>query len=200
MGVMERLSTAFKGYFNAGIDSIENIEFSLEERVRQMEDAYAKTESAVAGAIAQRVMLERNMKLLGTEVTKWSDRLVKATTAGNAELTALAETQLQHYEELQSQAINSLNAHTTKAEELKLQLAQTKMAIQKAKSTKNLAVAQYKGVKAQEAVLRCNFLTSESPVFSEFTRLTDKIVTMQAKVDGMSEVRSDPYEKKFAAL
>jgi len=82
MSIFGRLVTLIKGNAHAAMDSIENVENVLNQKIRDLESAYAEARDGVAGAMAEQKRLEGLAQKAEQESGKWLNRVNNALDAG----------------------------------------------------------------------------------------------------------------------
>lgn len=152
MSIFGRLVTLIKGNAHAAIDSMENVENVLNQKIRDLESAYAEARDGVAGAMAEQKRLEGLANQAEKEAEKWLNRVNNALDAGDE---ASAEEMAAQYEKNLGEKENYhalVEEQADTVSVLRDQLESLQESIAEVKSQKASIVAKHKMADANESI------------------------------------------------
>ncbi|WP_216827748.1 PspA/IM30 family protein [Alkalihalobacterium elongatum] len=152
MSIFGRLVTLIKGNAHAAIDSMENVENVLNQKIRDLESAYTEARDGVAGAMAEQKRLEGLASQAEKEAEKWLNRVNNALDAGDE---AAAEEMAVQYEKNLGEKENFHALAEEQADTVSVlrdQLESLQESIAEVKSQKASIVAKHKMADANESI------------------------------------------------
>ncbi|MDE5415508.1 PspA/IM30 family protein [Alkalihalobacterium chitinilyticum] len=152
MSIFGRLVTLIKGNAHAAIDSMENVENVLNQKIRDLEGAYTEARDGVAGAMAEQKRLEGLANQAEKEAEKWLNRVNNALDSGDE---AAAEEMAVQYEKHLGEKENFHALAEEQADTVSVlrdQLESLQESIAEVKSQKASIVAKHKMADANESI------------------------------------------------
>lgn len=209
-----RLFNIFRAEGHNLLDSIEDPVKALELQTKQLSEGVNKTESAVAQAIGNLRMMEKDRmddiqkyEALGRQAQTGMKHAKKAREEGNEaeaarleELTRSLVTQRVSLEaDIRANSV-SIDAQTQSVEQLKNNLTQMKDQQKEAIRKKDALIARHVAAETQITVQNTIKSISTIDTNSEMGRLEAKVRKNEAKALGMTEMQAHSSESQLADL
>ncbi len=201
MSIFGRLVTLIKGNAHAAIDSMENVENVLNQKIRDLESAYAEARDGVAGAMAEQKRLEGLAQKAEQESEKWLNRVNNALDA--ADESAAEEMAVQYEKFLDEKekyhALAEEQADTVSV--LRDQLDSLQESIAEVKSQKASIVAKHKMADANESINKVFEKVNKNSSLNTLNRYEDRANERLNKAKAVKELNSttstDEMFKKY---
>ncbi|TAF64398.1 MAG: PspA/IM30 family protein [Cytophagales bacterium] len=203
MGIFGRISDIFKANVNDMLDKMEDPEKMIKQMVIEMQEAIAKSTSALATAMAQEKKLERDYQAQAQASQNWEAKATQALSAGNEDLArkalaekAKADQMAAQYKQMYEQA----NAVTSN---LRQQVEQLKAKLGEAKMKESTLIARSQAAKAQEKIAKEIGNFDSGSAFAKFDKWEQKIVESESRAEAftqLSEGNMGSLNDEFKAL
>lgn len=205
MGFFYRIRTIISSHMNSLLNKAEDPEKMLNQAILDMNTQLVESKKAVAIAIADEKKLEREMNTYLTRSQEWERKAILAVKAGEDELAKEALLRKQEADNAAFQFKKQWEAQHESVQKLKESLKELQRKTEEAQRKKNLLIARAKRAEAQEKIQQTmTSVSSNKSAFEAFDRMSEKIDTLEARLDAEKELdalSSDmDIEKKFAAL
>ncbi|MDR1748157.1 MAG: PspA/IM30 family protein [Spirochaetaceae bacterium] len=205
MGFFSRLKMIFSSHINSALDKAEDPEKMLNQAILDMNTQLVESKKAVALAIADEKKLEREMNVYLARSQEWERKAILAVKSGEDDLAKEALLRKQEADNAGFQYKKQWEAQRDSVQKLKESLKELQRKIEEAQRNKNLLIARAKRAEAQEKIQQTmTSVSNNKSAFEAFDRMSQKIDTMEARLDAEKELdalsEDMDVEKKFAAL
>ena len=204
MGIFDRIVTVMKSNINDLISKSEDPKKMLEQIILDMSESLAQAKQEVAVAIADEKKLQKSYLTSKKESESWEK---KAMLAVNKQDDTLAMEALKRQESVSSiaqQYEQQWMVQKEAVDKLKMALTQLNDKIQEASRKKNLLIARQKRAEAQSRISKTMSSLSDSSAFDSFSRMEDKVDSIEAKAEAdvelQNELSGSKLEDQFKSL
>jgi phage shock protein A len=181
MGLLSRIATIVRAFFNDLVTKAEDPEKILEQSVNDMQDELVQMRQAVAQAIAAMKRQEQQYLEADKQATEWERRAMLALQKGQEDLAREAR---------QSGQVAAL----------KKNLVAIEGKIAEAKTKKEMLKARIQSAKAQENLNNILGKVSTNSVSGTIERMEEKVLMAEAKASATAELGMDEVENRFKQL
>ncbi|HET9003406.1 MAG TPA: PspA/IM30 family protein [Gemmatimonadaceae bacterium] len=199
MGLLDRLSSLLKSNINDLISKAEDPEKMLNQILVDMKTQLVKAKQQVASAIADEKRLRDQVDQEYRQAQDWEKRAMLAIQEGRDDLAKQAL--VRHGEHLGhgSTLEQTWEAHRNETEKLKNSLRDLNDKIEEAKRKKNLLIARQRRAQAQQRIAETMSSMSENSAFEAFSRMEDKIVSTEKRIQASAEIDEEFTGDKLAS-
>lgn len=196
MSLLDRMGQAIRSQINSLIRENEDPEKILEETVAAMEQELIRMRQGLAEAIATQKRTERQYSQYQKAAQTWHDRAQMALDNNNEALAKEALVKWNQYQTNASPYKNQLGQQREIISRLKKELLSIEQQYIEAKTKKSLYIAR---LRTASASVKMQELSGNLNSKNVFERVETKLIELEAQVE-LSEVYSDPLERKFMSL
>jgi phage shock protein A len=199
MGLLDRLSSLLKSNINDLISKAEDPEKMLNQILVDMKTQLVKAKQQVASAIADEKRLRDQVDQEYRQAQDWEKRAMLAIQEGRDDLAKQAL--VRHGEHLGHGTTleQTWEAHRNETEKLKNSLRDLNDKIEEAKRKKNLLIARQRRAQAQQRIAETMSSMSENSAFEAFSRMEDKIVSVEKRIQASAEIDEEFTGDKLAS-
>ena len=199
MGLLDRLSSLLKSNINDLISKAEDPEKMLNQILVDMKTQLVKAKQQVASAIADEKRLRDQVDQEYRQAQDWEKRAMLAIQEGRDDLAKQAL--VRHGEHLGHGTTleQTWEAHRMETEKLKNSLRDLNDKIEEAKRKKNLLIARQRRAQAQQRIAETMSSMSENSAFEAFSRMEDKIVSTEKRIQASAEIDEEFTGDKLAS-
>ena len=199
MGLLDRLSSLLKSNINDLISKAEDPEKMLTQILVDMKTQLVKAKQQVASAIADETRLRDQVDQEYRQAQDWEKRAMLAIQEGRDDLAKQAL--VRHGEHLGHGTTleQTWEAHRNETEKLKNSLRDLNDKIEEAKRKKNLLIARQRRAQAQQRIAETMSSMSENSAFEAFSRMEDKIVSTEKRIQASAEIDEEFTGDKLAS-
>ena len=199
MGLLDRLSSLLKSNINDLISKAEDPEKMLNQILVDMKTQLVKAKQQVASAIADEKRLRDQVDQEYRQAQDWEKRAMLAIQEGRDDLAKQAL--VRHGEHLGHGTTleQTWEAHRNETEKLKNSLRDLNDKIEEAKRKKNLLIARQRRAQAQQRIAETMSSMSENSAFEAFSRMEDKIVSTEKRIQASAEIDEEFTGDKLAS-
>lgn len=175
MGILGRLSTLIKSNVNDLIDGMQDPAKEIDQMVRDMEESARQARTEVAQCMGEEKRLERRIETIDGEIRSWEERAEMAVRAGD---DALAKEALARRADKEAERL-----------EIQKSLQEQQVYVDQLATALKALEARVKDVKLRQGSLRekaraskrgGGTLSSKTPAFDEFDRMSSRIDAVEA--------------------
>lgn len=187
MGLFDRMSRVIASNFNALLDSADDPRKSIEQTLREMEDALKGAQREVVRSVAAEKQLRKKVEGLDIELDKWARRAELAVKHGDDDLAreALKQKKRATGERDRAEALRSQQRDN--ALELKAELSRMEGKIEELEARKGTLVTRAEQAKAGGGAEGLGAPAGGS-AFAAFRRMEDQIEGVEAAYSAQREV------------
>ncbi|HEX2717521.1 MAG TPA: PspA/IM30 family protein [Gemmatimonadaceae bacterium] len=198
MGILDRLSQLLRSNINDLISRSEDPEKMLNQILVDMKSQLVKAKQQVATAIADEKRLRDQVDGEYRQAQDWEKRAMLAIQEGRDDLAKQAL--VRHGEHLQhGQTMEATwESHRAETEKLKNSLRDLNDKIEEAKRKKNLLIARQRRAQAQQRIAETMSSISESSAFEAFSRMEERIVSNEKRIQASAEIDEEFTGDKLA--
>jgi len=199
MGIFDRLSSLLKSNINDLISRSEDPEKMLNQILVDMKSQLVKAKQQVASAIADEKRLRDQVDQEFRQAQDWEKRAMLAIQEGRDDLAKQAL--VRHGEHLgHGQTLEATwESHRMETEKLKNSLRDLNDKIEEAKRKKNLLIARQRRAQAQQRIAETMSSMSEHSAFEAFSRMEEKIVSNEKRIQASAEIEEEFTGDKLAS-
>ncbi|HWE43599.1 MAG TPA: PspA/IM30 family protein [Gemmatimonadaceae bacterium] len=199
MGLLDRLSSLLKSNINDLISKAEDPEKMLNQILVDMKTQLVKAKQQVASAIADEKRLRDQVDQEYRQAQDWEKRAMLAIQEGRDDLAKQAL--VRHGEHLGHGTTleQTWEAHRMETEKLKNSLRDLNDKIEEAKRKKNLLIARQRRAQAQQRIAETMSSMSENSAFEAFSRMEDRIVSTEKRIQASAEIDEEFSGDKLAS-
>jgi phage shock protein A len=199
MGLLDRLSSLLKSNINDLISKAEDPEKMLNQILVDMKTQLVKAKQQVASAIADEKRLRDQVDQEYRQAQDWEKRAMLAIQEGRDDLAKQAL--VRHGEHLGHGTTleQTWESHRNETEKLKNSLRDLNDKIEEAKRKKNLLIARQRRAQAQQRIAETMSSMSENSAFEAFSRMEDKIVSVEKRIQASAEIDEEFTGDKLAS-
>ena len=199
MGLIDRLSSLLKSNINDLISKAEDPEKMLNQILVDMKTQLVKAKQQVASAIADEKRLRDQVDQEYRQSQDWEKRAMLAIQEGRDDLAKQAL--VRHGEHLGHGTTleQTWESHRMETEKLKNSLRDLNDKIEEAKRKKNLLIARQRRAQAQQRIAETMSSMSENSAFEAFSRMEDKIVSTEKRIQASAEIDEEFTGDKLAS-
>ncbi|MCS7313609.1 MAG: PspA/IM30 family protein [Acidobacteria bacterium] len=199
-GIFSRIVDIIQANINDMLDRAEDPEKMLKQMIIEMEEAVAKTTTAVAKAMANEKSLEQQYERHRRSAQEWEQKAVQALQNGREDLARQALERKQAFERSAQDLEKTLLEARQATTQLRSQLEKLKSRLEEARTRYTTLSAR-----AQAARTRKELAQALSGVggdaFSKFERYEKKILQQEAEAQAAAELAGEsPLEEEFARM
>ncbi len=198
--IFSRIVDIIQANINDMLDRAEDPEKMLKQMIIEMEEAVAKTTTAVAKAMANEKSLEQQYERHRRSAQEWEQKAVQALQNGREDLARQALERKQAFERAALDLEKTLLEARQATTQLRSQLEKLKARLEEARTRYATLSAR-----AQAARTRKELAQALSGVggdaFSKFERYEKKILQQEAEAQAVAELAGEsPLEEEFARM
>ena len=212
--ILGRITQLAKANINALLDRAEDPEKMLDQLIRDYTNSIADAENAVAQAVGNLRLAERDREEDSKAVAEWG-RKAEAASSKADELRAGGDTaQADKFDNLAKMALTKqmqfedeiktadpmIASQTQVVEKLKSGLNDMKLKLDQLKSRRDQLVARQKTAEAQNKVHDAMGSINVMDPTSELSRWEENIRRQEAQAAGKIELQKDSFESQFEEL
>ncbi len=199
-GIFSRIVDIIQANINDMLDRAEDPEKMLKQMIVEMEEAVAKTTTAVAKAMANERSLEQQYERHRRSAQEWEQKAVQALQNGREDLARQALERKLAFERAAQDLEKTLIEARQATTQLRSQLEKLKARLEEARTRYATLSAR-----AQAARTRKELAQALSGVggdaFSKFERYEKKILQQEAEAQAAAELAGEsPLEEEFAKM
>lgn len=199
-GIFSRIVDIIQANINDMLDRAEDPEKMLKQMIVEMEEAVAKTTTAVAKAMANEKSLEQQYERHRLSAQEWEQKAVQALQNGREDLARQALERKQAFERAAQDLEKTLLEARQATTQLRSQLEKLKARLEEARTRYATLSAR-----AQAARTRKELAQALSGVggdaFSKFERYEKKVLQQEAEAQAAAELAGEsPLEEEFAKM
>jgi phage shock protein A len=199
MGLLDRLSSLLKSNINDLISKAEDPEKMLNQILVDMKTQLVKAKQQVASAIADEKRLRDQVDQEYRQAQDWEKRAMLAIQEGRDDLAKQALVRHGEHMGHGSTLEQTWEAHRNETEKLKNSLRDLNDKIEEAKRKKNLLIARQRRAQAQQRIAETMSSMSENSAFEAFSRMEDKIVSTEKRIQASAEIDEEFTGDKLAS-
>jgi len=199
MGLLDRLSSLLKSNINDLISKAEDPEKMLNQILVDMKTQLVKAKQQVASAIADEKRLRDQVDQEYRQAADWEKRAMLAIQEGRDDLAKQALVRHGEHMGHGSTLEQTWEAHRSETEKLKNSLRDLNDKIEEAKRKKNLLIARQRRAQAQQRIAETMSSMSENSAFEAFSRMEDKIVSTEKRIQASAEIDEEFTGDKLAS-
>jgi phage shock protein A len=199
MGLLDRLSSLLKSNINDLISKAEDPEKMLNQILVDMKSQLVKAKQQVASAIADEKRLRDQVDQEYRQAQDWEKRAMLAIQEGRDDLAKQALVRHGEHMGHGSTLEQTWEAHRNETEKLKNSLRDLNDKIEEAKRKKNLLIARQRRAQAQQRIAETMSSMSENSAFEAFSRMEDKIVSTEKRIQASAEIDEEFTGDKLAS-
>ena len=199
MGLLDRLSSLLKSNINDLISKAEDPEKMLNQILVDMKAQLVKAKQQVASAIADEKRLRDQVDQEYRQAQDWEKRAMLAIQEGRDDLAKQALVRHQEHMGHGTTLEQTWQAHQMETEKLKNSLRDLNDKIEEAKRKKNLLIARQRRAQAQQRIAQTMSSMSENSAFEAFSRMEDKIVSTEKRIQASAEIDEEFTGDKLAS-
>jgi phage shock protein A len=204
MNMLGRLAQVIRSQVNSWVHEAEDPEKALDQAVMGMQHDLIQLRQAVAQAIAIQKRTERQCQQTQTLAQEWYNRAQLALNKGNEPEAREALAQRHAYLRMQTQLNTHLSDQKTVIANLKANMRDVEVKIADALTRRDMYIARARSAEASQRIQSLIEQVGHERSAGSFSRLEDKVLTLEAQVDAMAELNqtltSGSLEGRFAAL
>jgi phage shock protein A len=199
MGLLDRLSSLLKSNINDLISKAEDPEKMLNQILVDMKSQLVKAKQQVASAIADEKRLRDQVDQEYRQAQDWEKRAMLAIQEGRDDLAKQALVRHGEHMGHGTTLEQTWEAHRNETEKLKNSLRDLNDKIEEAKRKKNLLIARQRRAQAQQRIAETMSSMSENSAFEAFSRMEDKIVSSEKRIQASAEIDEEFSGDKLAS-
>ena len=199
MGLFDRLSTLLRSNINDLISKAEDPEKMLNQILVDMKTQLVKAKQQVASAIADEKRLRDQVDQEYRQAQDWEKRAMLAIQEGRDDLAKQALVRHGEHMGHGTTLEQTWQAHQMETEKLKNSLRDLNDKIEEAKRKKNLLIARQRRAQAQQRIAETMSSMSENSAFEAFSRMEDKIVSTEKRIQASAEIDEEFTGDKLAS-
>jgi len=199
MGLLDRLSSLLKSNINDLISKAEDPEKMLNQILVDMKAQLVKAKQQVASAIADEKRLRDQVDQEYRQAQDWEKRAMLAIQEGRDDLAKQALVRHGEHMGHGTTLEQTWEAHRMETEKLKNSLRDLNDKIEEAKRKKNLLIARQRRAQAQQRIAETMSSMSENSAFEAFSRMEDKIVSTEKRIQASAEIDEEFTGDKLAS-
>ena len=199
MGLLDRLSSLLKSNINDLISKAEDPEKMLNQILVDMKTQLVKAKQQVASAIADEKRLRDQVDQEYRQAADWEKRAMLAIQEGRDDLAKQALVRHGEHMGHGSTLEQTWEAHRNETEKLKNSLRDLNDKIEEAKRKKILLIARQRRAQAQQRIAETMSSMSENSAFEAFSRMEDKIVSTEKRIQASAEIDEEFTGDKLAS-
>lgn len=189
--VIDRMINILRANINDALDEAENPEATLNQIIRDMQDALRQADSDIAEQIAEQKMIESDLQSARQNATAWREKAQLAVSKNADALARQALARANDYEDQVQVYQKQLDAQTHAVSELKAKRDQLQSKYESAVRNREMLVSRAKRAQAQQRMTRTTTKVSSFNWGSELDRMERRIKQMEARSDAEAEVADD---------
>lgn len=200
MGVFARVRDIFSANVNSMLDKAEDPEKMVRLMIREMEDALIEVKASLAGLMAARRKVERDIAETGARAQDWEAKAELAVDKGREDLAREALLERRRYAE-RTNGLNAELAHLDAlAEQARGDMATIQDKLKTVRERERLLVQRHKTahrrVQTQQTIRRA----ATADILARFERFEGEIERVEAAADLVNHGRKPTLEDSFAAM
>src|SRR5215212_6690665 len=199
MGIFDRFSSLLKSNINDLISKAEDPEKMLTQILVDMRGQLVKAKQQVASAIADEKRLRDQTDAEYKQAQDWERRAMLAIQEGRDDLAKQALVRQAEHTSHGQQLEQTWEQHRFETEKLKNSLRDLNDKIEEAKRKKNLLIARQRRAQAQQRIAETMSSMSENSAFEAFSRMEDKIVSTEKRIQASAEIDEEFTGDKLAS-
>jgi phage shock protein A len=193
MGILGKLSTLIKSNINDVIDGMQDPAKEIDQMVRDMEDSARQARAEVAQCMGEEKRLQRRIESLALEAKSWEDRAATAVRAGDDALAKEALLRKGEKDAERAETEKSLREQEVYVEQLTVGLRSLEARVRDVKLRQGSLRE-----KARAAKRDGGSLSSRTPAFDDFERMSSKIDAVEAEATLTEELGGRTPESREA--
>lgn len=201
MGIFSRMSNMIKGKVNANLDNMENQNELMDQKIRDMDEAYNKAKLSSAQILGNTHEIEKKLATAKAESADYEEKVKLALSKGNEELAKRALLKKVEADKKIVSLQASYDASKVQGETLKANLRSLEDEIQKTREYRDSASARLATADAQ---IEVNKILSNTSTKSSDIRIDDierKIQKKEGLAQGLGDLTQvDNFDSEFAKL
>jgi phage shock protein A len=196
MGIFKRISDIVSANLNDMVERHEDPEKMLNQAVREMEEAIAKSKREVAKTMASERLVKKELAANEAQVLTWASRAAKAVEAGDDDLARKALTRKHEYEKIVSALEDQVAASTEASQSLRRQLEGMQAKLGEAQRRLGTLTARKRAadVRSRIATQAAGAdVELDKNAFEKFDRLSRKVDAAEAEAEAMAELAKSDF-------
>lgn len=200
MGVFARVRDIFSANVNSMLDKAEDPEKMVRLMIREMEDALIEVKASLAGLMAARRKVERDLAETGAREQDWESKAELAVERGREDLAREALLERRRYAE-RTGGLNAELAHLDAlAEQARGDMRTIQDKLKTVRERERLLVQRHKTahrrVQTQQTIRRA----ATADILARFERFESEIERVEAAADLVNHGRKPTLEDSFANM
>ena len=190
--IFKRINDVISANINDLIDRVEDPERMIKQVIREMEENNRKAKEGVIDAIASEKQLQKELESNRAQSQNWLAKAEEALLKDNEELARSALARKNEHDNICKALEPSWQAAKNTSVKLKTQLKALEAKLEEARRKRSSLVARQKAAEARQQM--DDTLTSlEAGIRAQtnFSRMEDKVVEMEARTEAMDELSDD---------
>ena len=199
MGIFSRISDIVNSNINAMLDKAEDPEKMVKLMINEMEDTLIEVKSAAAEVVADRIRLNRVMKVEGERRQDWESKAALAIEKGREDLAREALERKIASEKTIATYENRLAEVEGLVKQYQEDISRLEEKLESARSRQRTLIANHKSAVNRRAVEDKIYRLETSGAFARFEHYEKRIDRFQAEAEVMHQ-SNVTLEKKFQDL
>ncbi len=200
MGIFERVSLLVRSNINELLDRAEDPEKTLDQIIRDMADAISKAKAQVAETIAQKNLVEEDLKETRKLAGEWQRKAELAVQRNSDDLAREALRRSRDYASNSTVYEHQLATQVEVVDKLKADLQALQSKYEHVVRSRQVLIARHRTAKAQAQVQKVAASLAGIDPTSELARMEEKIRLAEARARAMGELGESSLERRFAEL
>ncbi len=202
MGLFDRLGRVIQANLNDLVGKAEDPEKILEQTILEMQENLIQLRQGVAQAIAVQKRTEQQYNQAEANVQDWLRKAQLAMQKGDENLARQALERKKAFAEQAATLKPSLDQQIAQVNTLKSNLQTLEAKIVEAKTKKDTLKARVVAAQAQEQIgnMVGGISANSGSAVAAFERMEEKVLMMEARVQGVNELGGADLDAQFKAL
>jgi phage shock protein A len=206
MGIVDRIKLNARANINHILSKAENPQKMLDQFLSEMRNSIQEVREAVSTAIVGVKKLEREISDSAEKVDHWQERALLAMKRDNEELARKALGKKLLYVEKERKCKEELEKQKETVEDLKASLSELEAKLDELYQRRIDLIKQHAKLQKRAAQVSAtkpisSQLDLDIGVFDTYDRMVDKVITMEAQAEALSELAEmDEVESEFEKL
>jgi phage shock protein A len=188
--IFDRMINMLRADINDALDNAENPEATLNQIIRDMQDALRQADSDIAEQIAEQKMIQSDLDNAKQNAEAWNEKAGMAVSKNADDLARQALARANDYADQVTVYQRQLDAQTHAVTEMKSKRDALEEKYQSAMRNKDMLISRAKRAQAQQRITQATARVSNVDYSSDLERMDRRIRQMEARSDAQEEVAS----------